>query len=64
MIETNEEDIEEWYMHHIEEDPLDYICKNKVLKEKNAGKKKNCKILYRKSQEETLRTLLQLRSVC
>ena len=39
MIETNEEDIEEWYMNHQEKDPLDYVCKIKILKEKDTGKK-------------------------
>ena len=39
MVETNEEDIEDWYMNHIGEDPLDYVCSSKVLKGKDTGKK-------------------------
>lgn len=35
MIETNEEDIEEWYMKHSGENPLDYICAERVLKGKD-----------------------------
>ncbi|XP_065053380.1 protein canopy 4-like [Rhopilema esculentum] len=32
MIENHEEDIEDWYMNNHEEDPLYYICAEKVLK--------------------------------
>jgi len=35
MIETNEEDIEDWYMNHQEKDPIDYVCKTRILKEKD-----------------------------
>ena len=37
MIENHEEDIEDWYMNNYEEDPLHYICGEKVLKGSDTG---------------------------
>lgn len=37
MIENHEEDIEDWYMNHSGQDPLDYVCSNKVLKGNDTG---------------------------
>lgn len=37
MIETNEEDIEDWYFNHSGENPLDFICDTRVLNGKDTG---------------------------
>ena len=48
MIETNEEDIEEWYMKHSGENPLDYICAERVLKGKDTGNLPKSNVLHTK----------------
>ncbi len=37
MVEVHEEDIEDWYLNHSEQNPLDFICADRVLKGKDTG---------------------------
>merc|ERR1719392_519540 len=31
MVEENEEDIEEWYLTNQQADPIDYLCRERIL---------------------------------
>ena len=39
MIEEYEDDIFDWYLHSQSEDPVDFICAERVLDSKEQGKK-------------------------
>ena len=37
MLENHEDDILEWFLQHRQEDPMDYLCRKKILQEQNTG---------------------------